>query len=383
MWRIPLSELNTDDAETSAVKAVLESGWLTMGPRTEEFESRFAAMHGAKHAIAVTNCTCALDLSYRYIVRSSTIPQPRIIIPDITFVATANAAYSAGTTPLLADIDSPAAPFLSPHQTEQILSTRHDIAAVVIVHYAGIDSRSEQFAEICKRFNVPLIEDCAHSPGASTASGRSLGTIGLAGCFSFFSNKNMTTGEGGMIITNDDAMAHWLRKARSHGMTSGTWNRHTTARFGYDVKMAGFNYRCTEITAALGLVQLQKLADANAARRRLTSLYNQLLSGDSRFKVLTAPDLPGDQSACHILPLLCDSPSTRDAVRKSLTHESIQTSHHYAPIHTFSYYQQQNTSSSQFPNANSFAEREITLPLHPKLSPAHIEEICHRITSIQ
>src|SRR5690606_37595009 len=233
MWRIPLSDLNYDHREAEAVQQVLASGWLTMGPRIKEFEEEFAAYHRAETAVAVANCTCALELVYRFLFQMQDAKDRRaIIVPDITFVATASAVIAAGGEPVLCDVESADKPYLSLAAVEELLKSRNDIAGVVVVHYAGHDAGVEAMVELCGRYKIQVIEDCAHSPGAVTASGRPLGTIGLAGCFSFFSNKNISTGEGGMILPNTNgpsvdighSLGAWAKMARSHGTTGGgTW----------------------------------------------------------------------------------------------------------------------------------------------------------------
>jgi len=377
MWRIPLSDLNYDRLEIEAVISVLESGWLTMGPNTADFESAFALHHGSKHAVAVANCTCALELVYRYVLGQSGAIKRAIVVPNITFVATANAVIAAGGEPVLCDIASTNKPFPDLAQLEKLLEQRSDIAAISIVLYAGMDASIEQVADLCGRYEIQLIEDCAHAAGATTASGKPFGSIGLAGCFSFFSNKNLATGEGGMITTNDSDMAAWLKLARSHGVTSSTWSRHTSdAASGYDVQFPGYNCRCTEITAALGLAQLSKLSEGNRKRRDLTLLYNELLQGLDNYHILLPPDEQSYAAAYHILPLICPDAPSRNAIRQALNDQGIQTSHHYAPIHAFSWYSNANESAKgAFPNSTAFAERELTLPLHPNLPWDQVHEI--------
>ncbi len=381
MWRISLSDLNYDHRETEAVQKVLESGWLTMGPLTAEFETAFAAHHQAANAVAVANCTCALELVYRYVLHQSPASKRSIIVPDITFVATANAVIAAGGIPVLCDIESPTLPFLSVACVEQLLQSRDDIAAVALMHYGGQDAGAEAMADICARHDVLLIEDCAHSPGAKTATGRSLGTIGFAGCFSFFSNKNLSTGEGGMIATADNSLANWARTARSHGVSSSTWARHTShATAGYDVLFPGYNYRCTEITAALGLAQLEKLEEGNNRRRELTRLYAELLRSLDGLSIVPSIEKNTHLSACHLFPLLCDSVMIRDQVLANLTQAQIQTSHHYPPIHTFSWYADHNMPmSASLDNAVAFAQHEVTLPLHPKLTNDQVHEVVQTV----
>lgn len=375
MWRIPLSDLNFDQRETDAVVDTVKSGWLTMGPRTQEFETWFASAHQAGNAVALANCTCALELAYRYILENSPPEKNAIIVPDITFVATANAVIAAGGIPLLCDIQSSSRPYLCLERAEKLLQTRNDIAAIALVHYAGHDAGAVAAAELCDRYGIALVEDCAHSPGALTADSIPLGTLGFAGCFSFFSNKNLATGEGGMLITDDETLRDWARLSRSHGLTAGTWSRHLQEQPDYDVKLAGHNYRCTEITAALGLVQLSKLLDSNKRRRELTSLYQQHLSETDAYTVLLPPP-EQTMASCHILSVICATSQIRKRAIETLTREEIQTSHHYAPIHGFSYYRARpELQATPMNNADHFASHQLTLPLYPTLNEGHVREI--------
>lgn len=378
MWRIPLSDLDYDAQETAAVEAVLRDKWLTMGARVQKFEQEFAALHQAEHAVALANCTCALELVYRYVLENDPQGRRHVIVPDITFVATANAVITAGGIPLLCDAEAVDRPVLSLEAVSNILKQHDDVAAVCVVHYAGADAGAAALAAVCEQAGVALIEDCAHAPGAKSAEGRMLGTYGAAGTFSFFSNKNLSTGEGGMIITNDAELAKWARLARSHGVTAGTWQRHSNASVaGYDVLFPGHNYRPTEITAALGLVQLSKLEAGNERRRQLTQLYGKALAGCPHVEVLfsEASELPNQ--ACHLLSLVFNTPAQRDAARAALTSASIQTSHHYQPLHSFSCYNPlpENTPK-RFTNSTAFAGRQLTAPLYPALQVEQVEEIC-------
>lgn len=381
MWRIPLSDINFGQLERDAVIQVLDSGWLTMGPRTQEFETWFAAAHQAGSAVAVANCTCALELAYRYALETAEPHANGIIVPDITFVATANAVLAAGGTPILCDIQSSDAPYLCRASVENLLQSRHDIAAVALVHYAGHDAGAAAMAELCDRYGVALIEDCAHAPGALTAQSSALGTFGLAGCFSFFSNKNMATGEGGMIITDNENFRDWARLARSHGVTSGTWSRHLQEQASYDVILPGHNFRCTEITAALGLAQLSRLTQTNERRRELLALYQHHLSGAPSLQMLMPP-AEQEFSACHIACLLCETQQQRDRIADALRRDEIQTSHHYPAISSFSYYKEHAPEGGpELHHSHAFAARQITLPLYPTLEDDEVREITEIILS--
>ncbi|MEI7633771.1 MAG: DegT/DnrJ/EryC1/StrS aminotransferase family protein [bacterium] len=413
MWRIPLCDLNYDENEERAVIEVLRSKWLTMGPRTEEFEARASEYLGVKHAVAMCNCTCALETAYAIAKRrrgwsagASPVRRgaPLIAVPDLTFAATVNAALAVGARPALTDIDELDSPLISPGRAAEILAReRGDKLAVVIVHYAGFDCHSDEFARLAAEHDVMLIEDAAHGMGAWARSGRRLGATGQIGCFSFFSNKNLATGEGGMLVTSDDDIATEARLIRSHGMTSLTYDRYRRRSTGYDITAPGHNYRCSEITAALGIEQLRKLDRANAARRRLYKIYRHYLEGAPGVILpFSRSDETIDIGACHILPIVCRGGAMRDAVRKALGVANIQTSHHYPPVHTFSWYRRflgemlgdltipegsalgddfpppesLRAPSLRWPVSLHYAAREITLPLYPALRQADVEEIC-------
>ncbi|MCX7718320.1 MAG: DegT/DnrJ/EryC1/StrS family aminotransferase [Candidatus Sumerlaeaceae bacterium] len=403
-WRIPLCDLNYDSREEEAVLAVLRSRWLTMGPRTEEFEARVADYLGVRHAVAVASGTCALELAYAFALRRFReqgghghipawgIENPYILVPDVTFVATAAAVLAAGAEPALVDIERHDRPLLSAAGTAALAASLGAAAAAVCaVHYAGYDALSDGLDAVVADQRLMLIEDAAHAMGATASDGRKLGTLGLAGCFSFFSNKNLATGEGGLIATNDGDLAGFARLARSHGMTAATYDRHARGAQGYDVVLAGHNYRCTEITAALGLVQLDKLDAANERRRALSRLYRDTLKGTGIAPVFSDDEAIA-RSACHIMPVLFESGAARDRARDALTAAGIQTSHHYPPIHTFSHYRAMLAAScatgepdsprerallaAGWPAAEDFSTRTLTLPLYPALREEQVAEIC-------
>jgi dTDP-4-amino-4,6-dideoxygalactose transaminase len=219
-WRVPLSDIDFDVEEEQAVLEVVRSRWLSMGAVTHEFEGEFAAFTGAKHALAVTNGTAALHLAC---LAAGLGPGDEVIVPSLTFVATANAVRYTGAEPVFADIESLDWLTIAPAAIEACITPR--TRAILVMHYAGYACDMPAILEIAGRHNLSVLEDAAHAVG-SELGGRRLGTWGSIGCYSFFSNKNMTTGEGGMLVTEDDALAERLRVLRSHGMTSLSWDRH-------------------------------------------------------------------------------------------------------------------------------------------------------------
>jgi len=358
-WRIPLSDIDFDEAESLAVQSVLKSRWLTMGKVTQEFEAAFAAHVQAKHAIAVTNATAALHLACLALGLG---PGDEVIVPSLTFVATANAVRYVGATPIFADIISSDDLNISPKAVESLVNAR--TRAIIVVHYAGYSCDMEAILSIAKQHNLFVIEDAAHAVG-SELDGRPLGTWGDVGCFSFFSNKNMTTGEGGMMTTNNDDLAQKLNRLRSHGMTSLTWDRHKGHAYSYDVIDLGYNYRIDEIRAAIGLAQLSKVERNNERRRSLTQIYRDALQELAPQVAVPFQSHMGKTSA-HIMPILLPQETKRKEFIDSMKENGIQTSIHYPPIHTFTAYK--DTMSWDLSVTEDVAKREITLPLYPAMS---------------
>lgn len=364
-WRVQLSDVNFGSEEQEAVAEVLKSRWLTMGPKTEEFERAFAYLHKTKHAIAVSNGTAALHLAY---LGLGITGGDEVILPAMTFVATASAAVASGARPVFADIISASEPTIDPHHIERLITPQ--TRAIVVVHYAGYACRMGEILRIADEHNIPVVEDCAHAPGVRYGE-QYLGGVGKVGCFSFFSNKNMTTGEGGMVTTDDDEIASRIRLLRSHGMSSGTWKRYTGNAVGYEVLDFGWNYRLDEMRAAIGLIQLKKLEQANAQRIMRTGLYRRLLDGEDRFHI-AFNDYNGE-SSCHILPLITAESRGRQEVIDALTQAQVQVSHHYPPTHLFRPYREQfGYKEGALPITESYAARQITLPLYAGMSESDV-----------
>lgn len=356
-WRVPLFDLDYGEAEAQAALAVLASGWLTMGAATQTFEAEFAERCGVRHAIAVANATAALHLACCALDIG---PGDEVIVPSLTFVATANAVLYTGATIRFADIIGSHDLTIAPASIEAQITPQ--TKAIIVMHYAGYPCQMRAIADIGSRHGLAIIEDAAHAPGASLHN-RSLGTWGDIGCFSFFSNKNLSTGEGGMLITDRDDVATTIRTMRSHGMTSVTLDRHKGHAFSYDVVALGYNYRIDEIHAALGSVQLRKLAANNAKRRALTARYRETLANVVNIPFATAE---GD-AACHILPVLLPPHVVRAAFMTQMRQQGIQTSIHYPPVHQFSYYRRRYPDVN-LPHTEAVGQREVTLPLYPTMT---------------
>lgn len=365
-WRIPLSDIDLSEREEQAVLDVIRSRWLTMGSVTQQFEKEFADYVRAKHAIAVTNATAALHLAC---VAAGLGPGDEVVLPSLTFVATANAVRYTGAIPVFADIESEDCLNISPRAIEACLTPR--TRAILVMHYGGYACHMPAILAIAREHGLIVIEDAAHAIG-SQLDGCMLGTWGAMGCFSFFSNKNMTTGEGGMLVTNDDELAEKLRILRSHGMTSLTWHRHNGRAWSYDVVELGYNYRIDEIRSALGRVQLEKLVCNNQLRRERTALYHELLQELCPSVGIPFQGHPG-VSACHLLPILLPVGMYRHTFMDGMKARGIQSSIHYPPIHKFRAYQELTsclTPNLQF--TENVTARQVTLPLYPTLSESDV-----------
>jgi len=343
--RVPLFDLRLSEDEVSAVAECLRSGWLTMGPRTAAFEEAFAARVGARYGVAVSSCTAALHLAY---LAAGVRPGDEVIVPAMTFVATAAAARYCGAVPVVADIVGPDDFSLDPSSVERLITPR--TRAISVVHFAGYSAD----VDALRSFGLPVIEDSAHTPV--------LGPTGLAAAYSFFSNKVLSCGEGGFVATDSAEVAEVARRLRSHAMTTGTWDRHRGHATEYDVVGTGFNYRLDEPRAALLLARLGGLSDDVARRRALVRRYRALLADVPGVTVPYSDDAVSS-SSCYVMPVLVDE--ERDAVRAGmLLRWGVQTSVLYRSVTELTAY----AAFGSCPRAEDVAARELTLPLYPHLS---------------
>ncbi len=366
-WKVQLFKLNYDEREYSAVQGVLESGWLTMGQKTLDFEEAFSRELGQDaRCVAVANGTAALHIA---ILAAGVLPGDEVIVPSLTFIADLNAVRVSGGQVVLADITSKSDWSMDPADIERKITRK--TKAVLIVHYAGYACDMDAILAICKKHDLKLIEDCAHAPGGEYA-GRKLGTFGDLSAWSFFSNKNLAVGEGGMVVTRDPALYQTCKNLRSHGMTVASFDRIKGRAVSYDVLEPGFNYRIDEVRAALGLVQLSKLADSNRRRGEITARYFSRLD---RIPGLTVPFRNFDRGlpTWHILPVLLPEGADRMKIVESMKADGVQTSIHYPSIQSFTAYKDRvgPTPLSQY-----VSDHELTLPLYPGMSDADVDLVC-------
>jgi dTDP-4-amino-4,6-dideoxygalactose transaminase len=340
-----------------------------MGPRIEAFEAEFARHLGVEHAVATSSATAALHLAY---LAAGVGPGDEVIVPGITFVATAAAARYCGARPVLAEVLGQHDLGIDPEDVAARIGPR--TKAVCAVHYAGYAAPMDPLAELCERHGLALIEDAAHSPSATMPVGdRKLGTLGLAGAFSFFSNKIISCGEGGLLASADGDVADFARSRRSHAMTTGTWDRHRGHALGYDVVDTGFNYRMDEPRAALLSARLPRLEADIAERRRLTHRYRELLRDVPGVSV-PYTDEQVDASSCYVMAVTVDDPDLRDPLRRLLSERHrIQTTVLYPSIAGFSAYA--GDGQGPLPRCERAARTQLTLPLYPHLGEQRLERV--------
>jgi len=368
MWKVQLFKLNYDERESQAVKDVVDSGWITMGEKTKEFEERFSKeVVDNAGCVAVSSCTAALHIA---LLSLDLKADDEVIIPALTFIADMNVVKIVGAKPVLADSDSYDNWNVSAKTIKKVITPK--TKALIIVHFAGYPCEMDEIVKLCKENNIALIEDCAHAPGAKY-KGRAVGTFGDYGCFSFFTNKNLSVGEGGMICSKDEEKLKTARLIRSHGMDALTLDRHKGRAITYDVIRPGLNYRIDEMRSALGLVQLDKLEKANQSRKKLVKRYIEKLKGCKKIKIPFL-NLENIESVYHIFPILLDEKLDRIKVIESLKKDGIQSSIHYPAFKDFTAFK--NIGLNEAPIAEDISKRELTLPLYPTMSFEEVDLVC-------
>ncbi|MFW5879267.1 MAG: DegT/DnrJ/EryC1/StrS family aminotransferase [bacterium] len=357
-YNIPLFDLNFDEKEEQAVLDVLRSKWISTGPKTAEFESMFAQMLNVKHAVALSNCTVALHLAMKLLEIGD---GDEVICPSLTFVATSNAIRYVNAIPVFADIKSVEDLTIDPADIEKKVTSK--TKAIIVMHYGGFACDMDAIMAIAKKHNLKVVEDACHGP-LSEYKGNKLGTIGDIGCFSFFSNKNISTGEGGMLITNNPQLFERAKLLRSHGMTTMSYERAKGHSTEYDVVDLGYNYRMDDIRSAIGIEQLKKIESDLKKRAQVRELYLDLLKD---VEGITIPFLKNiDFSSNYIFPIVLKDSTyeMRDRIRNQLTENGIQTSVHYPAVHLFNIYK---PFYLKLDNTEHVADNMITLPMYSKL----------------
>jgi dTDP-4-amino-4,6-dideoxygalactose transaminase len=366
------------DDEIAEVVDTLRSGWLTFGPKSQAFEVEFARAMGADHAVGLNSCTAGLHLA---LLAAGIGAGDEVITTPLTFAATANVIVHAGATPVLADICADDMN-IDPASVAAKVTSR--TKAIMPVHYAGQPCRMDELLEIARAHNLIVIEDAAHAAGASY-KGRPVGSIGDATSFSFYAIKNMTTGEGGMLTTNNPEIAEKARMLRKHGLSTDAWNRYTAAGSAqYEVTMPGFNYAMTDVQAALGRGQLQRLSGFNQRRAEIVARYDAAFASMPEIETPKARD-----DVDHVWHLyaarlnLASLRIDRDAFVAKLRELGIGTSLHFIPIHYHAYYREGfGWKKGDFPVVEDTYDRLISLPLYTRLTDTDVDRVIAAVQAV-
>lgn len=371
--KIPLFELNFDNREENAVLETIRSRWISTGPKTAEFENLFANMLKIKHSVALSNCTVALHLAMKL---CNIKEGDEVICPSLTFVATVNAIRYVNAVPVFADIKSFKDLTIDPNDIEKKITSK--TKAIVVMHYGGFACDMNKIIKLANKYDLMVIEDACHGP-LSEYGGKKLGTIGDVGCFSFFSNKNISTGEGGMLVTNKDNFYEKTKLLRSHGMTSLSYERAKGHSTSYDVIELGYNYRMDDIRASIGIVQLEKIEEDLKKREKVRKMYVSSLETIDEI-IIPFKDY-SEFSSNYIFPIILNNSNykKRDFVRNKLAEFGIQTSVHYPAVHKFHIYKEFHSS---LPITEYVTDNLITLPMFSNLNSEQINYIVNSLKQI-
>ncbi len=361
---LPFHRASIEEEEIRAVVEVLQSGWLTTGPRVREFETAFADFTGAQNAVAVSSCTAALHLALAAVGLSE---GDEVILPTMTFASTGEVILYFKARPVLVDCKQGSF-HADPDQIARAITSR--TRAIIPVHYGGHARDMDAILEIARQHGLKVIEDAAHAL-PSRYRGATIGTLGDITCFSFYATKTLATGEGGMVTTENQEYAERIRMLSLHGVSRDAWNRYTSeGSWRYDVLEMGYKYNLTDFQAALGLIQLAKCESMRARRAALAGLYDQALAGLDAFDAVPVPQ--DVEHAWHLYVVLVNRSALRidrSRVIDELKRRGIGTSVHFIPLHLHPLYQKQlGYRTGQFPNAEECFERAISLPIYPGMT---------------
>ena len=382
--KIPFARVDCSGNERKYLQEVIESGWLTTAGKAREFERRFAEAVGAKHAIAVNSCTSALHLAVEALgVKAG----ERVFVPTMTFTATAEVIRYMGADPLLLDVEYGTC-LLTPEILLDAMRKHPEVKTLLVVHYGGqaaqMLSQEGQpgILEICRQHGVRVVEDAAHA-FPSRLGPRMVGALGDITCFSFYANKTITTGEGGMITTDNDEYARRMGVMRLHGIDRDIWNRFTSDKpsWEYDVVAPGFKYNMPDVNAAIGLAQLERAEQMRRERERCARYYMEALR-DIPWLDLPVLRVPFYDHAWHLFPVVVkpESPLSRDEVIERLSERGIATSVHYKPLHRMKYYRETyRFDPLDYPNAERVWRGCLSLPLYPQLKEKELEYISNEL----
>ena len=372
-YKIPLFDLSYDKLEENAVIETIRSKWISTGPKCQEFEKLFCESLNVNSALTASSCTAALHMA---MLALGIKEGDEVIVPSLTFAATANVVKYVGANPVFADVTSLEDFTISTTDIEEKVTSK--TKAIIPMHFAGFPADMDEIMRIADKYNLKVVEDASHSP-MSEYKGRMLGTIGDIGTFSFFSNKNLSTGEGGMLVSNEVKYVDTARLLRSHGMTTMSYERAKGHATTYDIKNLGYNFRMDDIRASLGIVQFKKLRSDLEKRIEIRKLYIEKLNSIS--KIIIPFKKNTEFVSNYVFPILLKNSDSkfRDELREKLHEKGIQTSVHYPAVHHFSIYEDKNL---ELPFTDYIVDNEITLPMYGNLSIDDIEYIYNTLKEL-
>jgi dTDP-4-amino-4,6-dideoxygalactose transaminase len=385
-FKIPFARVAICGNELKYLQEVLACGWLTTSSKTLRFEKLFADFIGVRYACAVNSCTSALHLA---VEAAGIKPGDKVLVPSLTFTATAEILRYMGADPIFIDVEYDTC-LVSPAILKKALIMNSDIRALILVHYGGqapvmTTPDGEGILDICRQNNITLIEDAAHA-FPSKYMDRFIGSFGDATCFSFYANKTITTGEGGMLVTNDEAIYNRVKIMRLHGIDHDIWSRFTdnNGSWEYDIVAPGFKYNMPDVNAAIGLAQLEKAEYLRSLRQHCAEFYFDGLKG---IKEIDLPLClcPMENHSWHLFPIIVrpEAGLARNDFKQMLSEKGIGTSVHYKPLHRMTYYKETyNLSPGDFPNTEMIWNGTLSLPIYPGLKDEELQYICDSIRSI-
>ncbi len=375
---IPFHSASVGEEEAEAAADVIRSGWLTMGPKTIEFEQKFASYVGAKHAIGVNSCTAALHIALEAIGLEQ---GDEVLVPTTTFTATAEVVVYFKAVPVLVDVD-PVTLCIDAEDARRKVTAK--TRAILPVHFAGQPCEMEKIQQLAASHHLEVIEDAAHSLPASFR-GTPVGAISKLTAFSFYATKTMTTGEGGMVTTDDDALAARMRIMRLHGIGRDAWKRYSSeGSWYYEVLSAGFKYNLTDIQSAIGLVQLAKCTEMRNRREQIARQYSEVFSQCSQLQIPIVLD--DRESAWHLYVLRLNLEQLkigRAEVIEGLKERGIGTSVHFIPLHMHPFYRDSyHYREEAFPVATAEYRRSFSLPIYPGMSSSQVEYVAGQVLDV-
>ncbi|QZE13854.1 DegT/DnrJ/EryC1/StrS family aminotransferase [Halosquirtibacter laminarini] len=383
--KVPFCKVVCDGNELKYITEVIESGWLTTASKTTEFEKLFSKYVESKYACAVNSCTAALHLGLEAL---GVQRGDKVFVPSLTFTASAEVIRYLGADPVFLDVDYDTK-LITPEILKQAVEENPDIKHLILVHYGGhpadlIREKGDGILDICRANNIKIIEDAAHAFPAKIGD-KFVGNIGDVTCFSFYANKTITSGEGGMLTTNNEDIYKRVKTMRLHGINRDVWDRFTSDKpsWEYDVVAPGFKYNMPDVTAAIGLAQLERAEDLRLGRQKAVELYYKHLSGLDMVD-LSKNTVPFEDHAWHLFTIVLNEKSKigRNKFIEKLSEKGIGTSVHYKPVHLMTYYKEKYGVQSALSNTEKIWNGTVTLPLFPSMTEEEVIYVCDTIKEI-